>query len=307
MQDKNDGKGDEAPARERGIYKVTLVGSIVNLVLLVFKFVAGVLGRSSAMIADAVHSLSDFISDIIVIVFVRVSSRPDDNDHDYGHGKFETLASLIVGLILACVGIGLLVEGASKVIFWLRGGVLEHPGMIALIAAILSIGLKEGLFHYTMAREKKLNSPALVANAWHHRSDAMTSVATLVGIGGAMLLGNRWSVLDPMAAVIVSFFIIGAAYKLMKPNLDQLLEKSLTAHEKEEITEIILSTPGVRDMHHLRTRRIGVAKSVECHIKLNGDMPLREAHDIATRVEQNLRAAIGKDTHISLHMEPARK
>lgn len=189
-----------AEKREKEIYRVTLAGSVVNLLLLAFKFVAGFVGHSSAMIADAVHSLSDFITDVIVIVFVRIAGKPVDEDHEYGHGKYETLASVIVGIMLAVVGVGLAVNGVEKTIAFFKGEPLESPGMIALVAALLSILAKEVLYQYTVIRGRKLNSPALVANAWHHRSDAMTSIATLIGIGGAMLLGQRWNVLDPLAA-----------------------------------------------------------------------------------------------------------
>lgn len=292
-------------SREKQIYRVTIAGSIVNFVLLAFKFVAGVVGHSSAMIADAVHSLSDFFSDIVVIVMVRMSARPEDSDHDYGHGKYETLASLIVGLTLGVVGLGIFYSGVSKTIAFFRGEALPEPTWIALAAAILSILAKEGLYRYTIARERSIHSSALVANAWHHRSDALTSIAALVGIGGAMLLGSRWAVLDPIAAAVVSIFIIKAAFDLIRPNIDELLEKSLSEEQKAQIRNIVLSTPGVEGMHRLRTRRVGKQLALEFHIKMNGDMTLRKAHDIASDVERRLKAAIGPDIHIGIHMEPS--
>ena len=213
--------------REKKIYRITFIGSIVNFMLLAFKFVAGVLGHSSAMIADAVHSLSDFITDVIVIVFVKIAGKPVDDDHAYGHGKYETLASVIVGIILGIVGVGLAWNGIEKTIGFFKGEPIESPTYLALAAAVISIVAKESLYRYTVSAGKDLNSPALVANAWHHRSDALTSVATLIGIGGALLLGPHWSVLDPLAAVVVSGFIVKAAFSLMKPGIDELLEKSL--------------------------------------------------------------------------------
>lgn len=294
-----------AEKREKEIYRVTLAGSVVNLLLLAFKFVAGFVGHSSAMIADAVHSLSDFITDVIVIVFVRIAGKPVDEDHEYGHGKYETLASVIVGIMLAVVGVGLAVNGVEKTIAFFKGEPLESPGMIALVAALLSIFAKEVLYQYTVIRGRKLNSPALVANAWHHRSDAMTSIATLIGIGGAMLLGQRWNVLDPLAAVVVSVFILKAAFSLMKPGVDELLEKSLPDKDKNEIAAIMTATPGVVAFHRLRTRRIGSKVAIDAHVKMDGSLSLRQAHDIASEIERSLKQRFGPDTYIGIHMEPA--
>lgn len=291
-------------SRERDIYRVTIIGSIVNLLLLIFKFIAGFAGHSSAMIADAVHSLSDFFSDIVVIVMVRLSAKPEDKDHDYGHGKYETLASLIVGLMLAIVGLGIFYNGVSTTIAFFNGESIRQPSWIALIAAIVSIFAKEGIYRYTIYKERAIHSSALIANAWHHRSDALTSVAALVGIGGAMILGSKWAVLDPIAAAVVSIFIIKAAYDLIKPNLDELLEKALSEEQKQGISKIVLDTPGVVGMHRLRTRRVGNNLAIELHIKMDGNMSLRQAHEIATEVEKRLKQAYGNDIHTGIHMEP---
>lgn len=291
-------------SRERDIYRVTIIGSIVNLLLLIFKFIAGFVGHSSAMIADAVHSLSDFFSDIVVIVMVRLSAKPEDKDHDYGHGKYETLASLIVGLMLAIVGLGIFYNGVSTTIAFFNGESIGQPTWIALIAAIVSIFAKEGIYRYTIYKERAIHSSALIANAWHHRSDALTSVAALVGIGGAMILGSKWAVLDPIAAAVVSIFIIKAAYDLIKPNLDELLEKALSEEQKQGISKIVLDTPGVVGMHRLRTRRVGNNLAIELHIKMDGNMSLRQAHEIATEVEKRLKQAYGNDIHTGIHMEP---
>ncbi len=291
--------------RERKIYKVTLVGSFVNVILVVFKFIAGVIGHSSAMIADAVHSLSDLLSDIVVLVFVKIAGKPEDADHAYGHGKFETLASVIVGVLLGFVGVGLAWEGISKTIEFFKGGDLGSPNYWALSAAVLSIFLKELLFRYTIKSGKNLDSQALVANAWHHRSDAMTSVATLVGIAGAMIFGKNGRVLDPLAAVVVSGFIIKAAWVLMKPGLDELLEKSLSEEDKQRIGEIITATPGVTAFHRLRTRRIGSHRAIEVHVKMPGDYSLTRAHEVASEIEKRIKDAFGTETHVAVHMEPA--
>lgn len=290
--------------REKTIYKVTLVGSAVNILLVAVKFAAGVVGRSSAMIADAVHSLSDLLSDVIVVVFVRLSSKPEDDTHAFGHGKFETLASVIVGIMLLLAGVGIAWDGVAKIIAFYHGEPLGQPNWWALGAGILSVVLKEWLYRYTVDAGRKVNSDALVANAWHHRSDSLTSIATIVGIGGAMLLGPRWVILDPLAASVVSIFIIVSACQMMKPGVDQLLERALPEEDIRQISDIISSTPGVLGFHHLRTRSIGSAKAVEVHVKMDGDIPLDHAHAIATDVENRLRASLGPDTHTAIHMEP---
>lgn len=291
--------------RTKEIYRITLIGSVVNLILLIFKFIAGIVGHSSAMIADAVHSFSDFITDVIVVVFVRIAGKPDDSDHDYGHGKYETLASVLVGVFLFAVGIGIGWNGVEKIIGFVKGQEIEMPSSIALWAAVISIVAKELLYQYTIRGGRSLGSPALVANAWHHRSDALTSLATLVGIGGAILLGDRWTVLDPAAAVIVSLFIIKASYSLMKPGIDELLEKSLDDKEKTEISAIITETPGVKSFHRLRTRRIGNRIAIDVHVKMPGDLSLREAHAIASDVESAIKGRYGADTFVGIHMEPS--
>ena len=298
-------KSEEA-AREAGIYRVTLVGSVVNLLLLVFKFVAGILGHSAAMLADAVHSLSDFVTDIIVIVFVRISSKPEDEGHDYGHGKYETLATAIIGLVLLFVGFGILWNGATSIWDFWQGGELKEPGMLALWAALVSILFKELLYKYTVLKGRRLNSQAVVANAWHHRSDALSSIGTAVGIGGAILLGERWLILDPLAAVVVSLFIMKVAIQLLVPCVEELLEKSLPAEVEEKIKQEILSFPGVTLPHHLRTRRIGSSYAIEVHIRMDGQITLEEAHRTATAIENRLKSEFGSRTYINIHVEPVK-
>ena len=298
-------KSEEA-AREAGIYRVTLVGSVVNLLLLVFKFVAGILGHSAAMLADAVHSLSDFVTDIIVIVFVRISSKPEDEGHDYGHGKYETLATAIIGLVLLFVGFGILWNGATSIWDFWQGGELKEPGMLALWAALVSILFKELLYQYTVLKGRRLNSQAVVANAWHHRSDALSSIGTAVGIGGAILLGEQWLILDPLAAVVVSLFIMKVAIQLLVPCVEELLEKSLPAEVEEKIKQEILAFPGVTSPHHLRTRRIGSSYAIEVHIRMDGQITLEEAHHTATAIENRLKSEFGNRTYINIHVEPVK-
>ena len=290
--------------REKSIFRVTWIGSIVNFVLLVSKFVIGIIGHSSALIADAVHSLSDFITDIIVILFVKIAGKPEDDDHRYGHGKYETLATALIGVALFAVGAGLLVSGASKVAEVVKGAILPAPSMIALIVAAVSILSKEILYRYTVRVGKNLNSQAVIANAWHHRSDAFSSIGTLVGIGGAIFLGEKWRVLDPIAAIVVSGFIIKVSINLIKPCIDELLERSLPAETERQILDIITSFPEVCCPHHLRTRRIGNHIAIEVHLRMDGNITLEKAHAIATLVEKRLIEEFGPDTHIGIHMEP---
>ena len=293
--------------REKSIFRVTWIGSIVNFLLLVLKFISGIVGHSSAMVADAVHSLSDFITDIIVIVFVKISGKPEDEDHKYGHGKYETLATALIGIALFAVGIGLLVNGATKVSEVINGAVLPAPSMIALVVAAVSIIAKEILYRYTVYIGQNLNSQAVIANAWHHRSDALSSIGTLVGIGGAIFLGERWRILDPIAAIVVSAFIIKVAIDLIKPCVDELLERSLPAETEKQILGIITSFPEVSSPHHLRTRRIGNHIAIEVHLRMDGQTTLENAHAIATAVEKRLKEEFGPDTHIGIHMEPIKQ
>ena len=293
-------------SREKEIYKVTLVGSAGNVALLTFKFIAGVMGHSSAMIADAVHSLSDFITDVIVLAFVHVSAKPQDVGHDYGHGKYETFASFIIGLALIAAATGIIVSGIAKLIDWAGGKQLAAPGWLALAAAIISIVVKEILYRYTVNRGKKLDSQALVANAWHHRSDAFSSIATAVGIGGAILLGQRWTVLDPLASVVVSLMLVKVAYNLLRTSASELTESSLSADIEREIEDIICSFPDVSEPHNLRTRRIGNRFAIEAHVRMDGNIPLTAAHDRATAIEDALRKRFGKQTHVTIHMEPVK-
>ena len=290
--------------RNKEIYKVTLVGGAVNVVLLLFKFVAGIVGHSAAMVADAVHSLSDFVTDVIVLVFVRISGKPQDKSHDYGHGKYETLAMTIIGVALLTVAIGILYSGATKIAAWLQGEQLEAPGLLALWAALLSIILKEAVYRYSMVKARQLQSQAVEANAWHHRSDALSSIGTAVGIGGAIFLGQRWTVLDPLASVVVGAFIVKVAADLLRNGIGDLMEQSLPDAVEEEILRLVAALPELVEPHDLRTRRIGNHYAIELHILMDGDISLRQAHDKASEVEALLKDRYGEETHVAVHVEP---
>lgn len=296
----------EEKNREKQIYRVTVVGSIANLGLLVFKFVAGILGKSSAMIADAVHSLSDFITDIIVLAFVKVSAKPKDAGHDYGHGKYETLATAIIGLVLLMVGTGIFWNGLNKIIAVAGGETIGSPDTIALVAAVVSIVVKEALYRYTTLVGRRVRCQTVVANAWHHRSDAFSSIGTALGIAGAIFLGKDWHILDPIAAVIVSIFIVKVSIQLLIPCMNDLLERSLPEEIEEEIIAVINEDPQVKDPHNLRTRRIGNDFAIEVHVRVQPDMTLREAHVVATGIEDRLRKKYGSRTHVAVHVEPVK-
>lgn len=293
-------------SREKEIYKVTLVGSIGNAILLTFKFVAGIVGHSSAMIADAVHSLSDFVTDILVLVFVSISAKPQDQSHDYGHGKFETIASFLIALALMAAATGIVVSGIQKLLLWLDGNELKAPGWIALWAALLSIIIKELLYQYTMRSGRKLDSQVMIANAWHHRSDALSSIGAAIGIGLAIGLGQRWTVFDPLASIVVGLMLVKVAYELLKTSIGELTECSLPAETENEIIEIIQSFNDVVQPHNLRTRRIGNRIAIEVHVRMDGQLPLYVVHERATTIEQKLKERFGATTHVSLHMEPVK-
>ena len=294
----------EVRNREERVRKVTLTGSLGNLFLMLFKFVAGLLGNSAAMMADAVHSLSDFATDIIVIFFVRLASKPQDKDHDFGHGKYETMATAVIGLVLIWVAALIFWSGVTSVYAVCRGEELEAPGYVALFAALASIVVKELLFQYTVHEGRKLNSKVMMANAWHHRSDALSSVGTMVGIGGAIALGPSWRVLDPIAAIVVSIFIIRVALDLLIPCIDELLEKSLPEEDEDFIKKVICSCPNVSDPHNLRTRRIGTYCAIEVHFRVDGNMTIFEAHKLTRLIETRLCEKFGPQTIINTHVEP---
>ncbi|MBE6238226.1 MAG: cation transporter [Bacteroidales bacterium] len=290
--------------REKEIRKITLWGTAVNLLLTVFKIVAGVLGRSAAMIADGVHSLSDLLSDIVVLIFTHISSKGKDRDHSFGHGKFETLATLIVSTILVAAGANLMANGVSSIIGVFNGEVIPKPGYIALIAAAISIIAKEILYHATVKIGREQSSNVVIANAWHHRSDAFSSIGSLAGICGAIFLGDRWTILDPLASCIISVAIVVVAVRMAIPSLAELLETSLPEEVEQDIKTIAMSINGVDDIHELKTRRNGISFIIDAHIAVNPNLSIVEAHDIATNVEEALLAKYGRETQINIHVEP---
>lgn len=290
--------------REKEIYKVTLVGGVANLLLVGFKFIAGTVGHSGAMLADAVHSLSDFLTDVVVLIFVGISAKPQDESHEFGHGKFETIATLFIGLALVAAALGIVVSGAGKLAAWLQGESLPSPGKIALWGALISIVVKELLYQYTAFTGRKLESKAVIANAWHHRSDSLSSIGCAIGIGGAIFLGDRWTVLDPLASIVVGAMLVKVAWDLLVPSVGELTERSLPESTEQEIIGLIESVEGVCQPHNLRTRRIGNRIAAEVHIRLDGAMTLNEAHEKASAIERLFKGRFGDNAHIIIHMEP---
>lgn len=290
--------------REQSISSVTVAGALANLGLCAFKLVSGLVGKSSAMVADAVHSVSDLVSDIVVLVMVHISSKERDKNHDYGHGKFETLATVCVSLLLLAIGAKLMANGIKSIGTVLGGGELETPGTIAFWAAIVSIIVKEVLFQWTNAVGRKVNSQAMIANAWHHRSDALSSVGSAIGIGGAILLGGKWTVLDPIVGCIISIILIVVAVRMAMPAIAELTEASLPEDMERRITEIIESTPGIHNAHNLQTRRTGPDIVIDVHVLVDAQMSVAEAHAITERVEDALRREYGDHTQVSIHVEP---
>lgn len=290
--------------RAQEIRRITVVGAIVNIILTTLKIIAGILGRSAAMVADGIHSLSDLLSDIVVLVFTHISSKGKDKKHSFGHGKFETLATLIVSVILVAAGARLMADGIRSIIEVTNGKIIPAPGSIALWAAIISIISKEILYHATIRTAKRANSPVVIANAWHHRSDALSSVGALAGIGGAMILGDKWTILDPIASCCISIAIIVVAIKMALPSLAELLETSLPDEIEKDIISIANSVQGVDDIHELKTRRNGISYIIDAHIVVNPHISITEAHNIATDVENAIREKYGNETQINIHIEP---
>lgn len=294
-------RSDERSLR---IYRVTLLGSLVNLLLILFKAAAGIIGQSAAMLADAAHSLSDFISDIVILLFQRLSSQPADSTHRYGHGKFETLATVLVGIVLLLVGLGLLWGGATAIWDFMHGILPPRPTLIALAAALFSIASKEWMYRLTMRVAREVGSKVTEANAWHHRSDALSSIGAAFGIGGALWLGGKWVILDAVACVAVSGLIIKVAYGMMRGSIDELLEHSLSDEEEAFIVQTILAEKATCEPHNLRTRHIGPYVAIEVHFRVDGTMSVAEAHAITRRIEHRLREKFGQQAIITTHVEP---
>lgn len=290
--------------RLKQIETVTLWGAVCNVALTVVKFLAGTLSGSAAMVADAVHSLSDLISDGIVLIFARVSSKKCDHGHDYGHGRFETLATLAVSILLLVVAGEMLAHAVQKMVAVYHGETISPPGLVALWAALLSIATKEALYQWTARVGKRISSPVMIANAWHHRTDAISSVASAAGIAGAAFLGGRWAILDPLVGGIISIVILVVGVKMALPALQELTDASLPDATEQQILSIMSGVEGVHSVHQLKTRQMGHYFVVDAHVVVDSSLTVAEAHVITDHIEAALRNTYGHETHISLHVEP---
>ena len=291
-------------SRNRDIARVTWLGMVINAILTTFKLIAGFVGRSSAMIADGVHSLSDFVSDIVILVFLRISHKSRDKNHDFGHGKFETMATFIISLLLILVAAEIFSHGVENIRKVIVGEEISTPGTIALIAAIVSIVMKEFCYQITAFVGRKVNSPAVLANAWHHRSDALSSIGSLLGIAGAIFLGRKWIILDPIMGCAISIVIFIVAIKMALPAARQLMDISLPDEIENEIIAISSGVKGVIDVHNLKTRQSGPSVIIEMHLRVDYSITIVDAHQISTEVEDRLIAHFGPETQINVHVEP---
>jgi cation diffusion facilitator family transporter len=292
------------PDRANRATRVTAVGSIVNVALAATKLAAGILGSSAAMVADAVHSLSDFGTDLVVLVTMRIARTPPDASHHYGHGKFETLGALAIGFALAAAAGGMGFSSTRTIVAFYRGVPLPRPGMIALAAAAVSIAAKEIMFHATRRVARSINSPALEANGWHHRSDALSSVGAFLGIGGAALLGPGFRVLDPIAGLAISAIVFRVAFRILWGALGELTEASGDPAARDKVAAIALEVAGISDPHRIRTRRVGPYSVIDLHARVDGGITLRDAHARSHDLQDALVAAFGEGTIVTIHIEP---
>lgn len=290
--------------RSQKAKKITMVGFWSNAFLTFFKLFAGVMGHSQAMLADGIHSLSDFLTDIVVIIGFKITEKPEDDDHTYGHDKYETLATIIISMMLVFAGYNILKVGATEIINAIRGEVIKPPQRIALLAAGISIVVKDWLFRKTLKVADEIESDAVKANAWHHRSDAFSSLGTAIGIGGAIFLGESWAILDPIASVVVALFIFKVAIEIFLPALNELMESSLLPEQMEWIRNLLIDDESVITFHEVRARKLGNRVAIEFHIMVDENMSITCAHDVATHIEDALYEKFGFNSIITIHLEP---
>jgi cation diffusion facilitator family transporter len=283
--------------RERKIRSITLWGILVNLFLFSIKIFIGVLVGSSALLADGFHSLSDLATDFVVLAGVRLSSRPPDDAHPYGHKRFETLASQIVGFVLLAVGFGFIWRAGT----WIFRGVKSYPGFMVLVVAGVSVIAKEIIFFLTRKISRETYSAALYANAWHHRSDSLSSGAVLVG-GVASLLG--WGHADHMATLVVGLMIMGVAGKILYEGLIEVTEHSADRETIQKIKNILLGEKDVFDWHALRTRKVGGELFVDVHILVDPDISVKQSHEICSKIEDEIQRKLIKPVNVLIHIEP---
>ncbi len=289
----------DTDSKERIVRKVTWVGLLVNLFLAAIKFIAGIYGKSQALVADAIHSLTDLTTDIAVIAGSHYWSRPPDENHPYGHRRLETLVTVFIGIVLIAAGVGI----GWKAISTLQERQTAAPGWIAVLAALASIVCKESLYRWTAATGRRVKSPALAANAWHHRTDALSSLPVLIAVAGAIIFPS-WSFLDRVGAVIVSIFILHASIKIIWPGISELVDVGAPKETRKKIRDIALESEGVLQVHDIRTRYISTSIQVDLHIVVEGSITVREGHDIADDVKARIIDTIPEVLDVIVHVDP---
>ena len=282
-------------------YKVSLIAIIVNLVLSGFKLFAGIFAKSGAMVSDAIHSASDVFSTFIVMIGIKAANKQADKNHPYGHERIECVAAILLAIVLVATGIGIAVDGVKKIYAGIDG-TLATPGMLALIAAVVSIVIKEGMFWYTKHYAKKINSGALMADAWHHRSDALSSIGSLVGVGGAML---GLPVLDPIASLVICVFVVKAAIDIAKDALNKMIDTACDEKVVDQMKQTILSVDGVLGIDDIKTRLFGDKVYIDVEICCDGNLTLYQSHDIAENVHDLLEQTFDNVKHCTVHVNPA--
>lgn len=300
MKQKKVKQGGEAKTTKQLAMHVSTVSIVVNVLLSLLKLLAGIFARSGAMISDAVHSASDVFSTFIVIIGVSVAEKKSDKEHPYGHERMECVASVVLAVILAITGFGIGIVGIEKVMAGNYSN-LQVPGLLALIVALISIATKEWMYWYTRAAARKINSGALMADAWHHRSDALSSIGAFVGILGARM---GFPILDPIASIVICLFIEKAAFDIFKDAMDKMVDKSCSDEVIEEMREVILIHDEVNAIDELRTRLFGVKIYVEVEIAVDAEKNLLEAHDIAEAVHDNIEGHFPDVKHCMVHVNP---
>lgn len=292
---------DLAKQNEKIVMRVSTNSMIVNIILSVFKVAAGFIANSGAMISDGVHSASDVFSTIIVMIGYKMSAKESDANHQYGHERMECVAAILLAMVLCVTGFAIGAGGVEK-IFGAEASALEVPGKLALAAAVLSIVVKEGMYHYTRIAAKKVNSGALMADAWHHRSDALSSVGSLIGIGGAML---GFPICDPIASVVISLFIIKASYDIFKDAIDKMMDTACDADTLEKMKSVVEAQNGVMGIDRIQTRQFGARAYVDVEIAADGNLTLTAAHAIAEGVHDAIEQNFPEVKHCMVHVNPA--
>lgn len=299
MEQENKENGSQT--QQKIAMRVSVVSITVNLVLSLFKLLAGILAHSGAMLSDAVHSASDVISTIVVIIGVKLSGKKSDAEHQYGHERLECVSAIILAGLLFATGVGIGMSGIKSILAGSKGQKIMEPGLLALIAAVVSIVTKEWMFWYTRAAAKKISSGALMADAWHHRSDALSSVGSFVGILGARL---GCPIMDPIASVVICIFILKAAIDIFKDAIDRMVDHSCDEETEDKMRQAVLEVPGVKGVDVLQTRLFGSKIYVDLEISADGQQSLNDAHAIAERVHHMIENTFQDVKHCMVHVNP---